>query len=156
MNQQKQSDQELIEQVLQGNRRAFAFLVDRYKHMVFTLAVKMIRDRELAEETAQDAFVKAFQGLSGFRGTSKFSTWLYKVAYYRILDVIAAQKKTLRYDELNTTHSLQLQSEDSPWRNLLEDERKSLLTDALNLLDVEDNSMISLYYLQEQSIRPFY
>ena len=70
-----------INQVLDGNRDAFAFLVDKYKSMVFSLALRITRDREEAEEISQDTFIKAFQSLNSFQGKAKFSSWLYRIVY---------------------------------------------------------------------------
>jgi len=70
-----------IEEVLNGNTAAFAFLVKRHQDMVYTIAVKILQNREDAEEVAQDAFVKAFQKLGTFRKDAKFSTWLYRIVF---------------------------------------------------------------------------
>ncbi|PQJ73868.1 RNA polymerase sigma factor, partial [Polaribacter gangjinensis] len=70
------NDQYYIQKVLQGDANAFAYLIDAYKNMVFTLALKMTKNREEAEEICQDTFIKAYQNLSKFQGDSKFSTWL--------------------------------------------------------------------------------
>jgi len=83
-----EQDQPYIDRTLKGDLGAFTVLVDRYKFMVFTLAMRMVKNREDAEEIAQDTFLKAYKGLNGFRGGSKFSTWIYKIAYYRSLDYI--------------------------------------------------------------------
>ena len=87
------SDQHYIDKVLQGETNCFAVLVDRYKDMIFTLALKMIKNREEAEEVAQDTFIKAYNSLSKFKGDSKFSTWIYKVAYNTCLDRLKKNKK---------------------------------------------------------------
>ena len=76
----KLTDENYIEKILHGDSNAFAFLIDKYKDMVFTLAIKMVKNREVAEEVAQDAFLKAYKYLPKFKGDAKFSTWLYKIA----------------------------------------------------------------------------
>ena len=150
---QQVSDRELIDRVLAGDSRAYHGLVERYQHMVFTLAVRLLRNRELAEETAQDVFVKAYQGLKGFRGGSKFSTWLYKIAYHRILDVADAEnrKPGLRSDLL--PEKVTARSLEEPWSQLMEKERRSVLDQALSRLEPDDRSLLSLFYLQEQSLQ---
>ena len=147
------SDRELINRVLAGDSRAYQGLVERYQHMVFTLAVRLLRNRELAEETAQDVFVKAYLGLKGFRGGSKFSTWLYKIAYYRILDVAEAEgrKPGLRSDLI--PEKITARSLDDTWSQLMEKERRTVLDEALGRLDPADRSLLSLFYLQEQSLQ---
>ena len=68
-------------------------LVDRYKDFIYTLALRMLKNREEAEEVSQDTFIKMYKSLSKFKGDSKFSTWLYKVAYNNCLDRIKKNKK---------------------------------------------------------------
>ena len=74
-------DEQLIERIQQGENRCFAELVDRHKDRALTVAVRLLRRREDAEEAVQDAFVRAFRGLAEFRGESKFSTWFYRILY---------------------------------------------------------------------------
>ena len=69
------SEQELISEIRRGNTRAFSDLVDSYKDLVFTLAVRMLGNREEAEEVSQDVFIKVYKSLSKFKGDSKLSTW---------------------------------------------------------------------------------
>ena len=87
------NDQHYIDKILQGETNAFAVLVDRYKNMIFTLALKMVKNREEAEEVAQDTFIKAYSSLNKFKGDSKFSTWIYRVAYNTCLDRLKKNKK---------------------------------------------------------------
>ena len=68
------NDNELISKVLSGDHQAYAGLVNRYQNYVFTLTLRMVKNREDAEEVAQDVFIKAFKYLADFRGPSKFST----------------------------------------------------------------------------------
>ena len=75
------TDQELIRRVRAGETRSFTDLVDRHKDKAMTVAVRMLKNREDAEEAVQDAFVRAFRALSGFEERSKFSTWLYRIIF---------------------------------------------------------------------------
>jgi RNA polymerase sigma factor (sigma-70 family) len=90
----KEDDQHYIRCVSEGDTNAFAVLVDRYKDMVFTLSLKMMKEREEAEEVAQDTFIKVFKSLSKFNGESKFSTWMYKVAFNTCLDRLKKNKRS--------------------------------------------------------------
>ena len=87
------NDQYYITQTLQGNTQAYANLVTKYQNYVFTILIRMLKNREEAEEVAQDTFVKAFEALSTFRGESKFSSWLYSIAYRKALDTIRKNKR---------------------------------------------------------------
>ena len=153
MNQQPASDTDLIREVLAGKPRAYATLRGRYRHMVLTLGVRMLGDRELAQETTQDVFVKAFQGLESFRGDSKFSTWLYRVAYFRILDVLAREKRKRAHLDDFSLENTPEDGVNSTWAGVLEKERSEVLQRALKALSPEDNSLLSLFYLQELSLK---
>jgi len=75
------SDQEIISRVLGGNTRSFAELLERHKDKAMTIAMRMLRNREEAEEAVQDAFVRAFNALGKFEKRSTFSTWLYRILF---------------------------------------------------------------------------
>ena len=79
--QSKLSDSILIDQTLAGNQFAYADLIRRHQRFVFTLALRFVKNRQDAEEVAQDCFVKAYKSLGSFQGQSKFSTWLYSIVY---------------------------------------------------------------------------
>jgi RNA polymerase sigma-70 factor (ECF subfamily) len=70
------ADQTLIRQAQAGDPHAFDALVRKHQQLVFAVALRMLGDHEDAKDVAQDAFVRAYDGLRGFRGQAKFSTWL--------------------------------------------------------------------------------
>ncbi len=72
-------ERRLVRRLKRGDDQAFAAIVRLYQQRVFNLVFRMIGNREEAEDVAQDVFVTVFQSASGFRGDSKFSTWLYRV-----------------------------------------------------------------------------
>ena len=74
-------DEEIVRRVLAGEKRAFAELVERHKDKAMTLAFRMLKNREEAEEALQDAFVRAFYALPRFEWKASFSTWLYRIVY---------------------------------------------------------------------------
>lgn len=80
------TDAELVERALGGDERAYADLLGRYERPIFTLVLRMVRDRTLAEDLAQDAFVKAFGRLASYDPRRKFSSWLFKVAHNTAID----------------------------------------------------------------------
>jgi len=73
-------DQQLVERVQRGDKRAFELLVTKYQRRIFRLLSRMIRDPAEIEDVAQEAFVKAYRALTNFRGESAFYTWLYRIA----------------------------------------------------------------------------
>lgn len=74
------TDEELIRQARGGDPQAFDALVRRHQQLVFSVAVRMLGDRAEAEDVSQDVFVRAYDGLAGFRGDAKLSTWLVSIA----------------------------------------------------------------------------
>ena len=74
-------DNYYIDRVLGGDVSAYAQLVAKHKNLVFSIALKILNNREDAEEIAQDCFVKVFHALKTFEKKSKFSTWLYRIVY---------------------------------------------------------------------------
>jgi RNA polymerase sigma-70 factor (ECF subfamily) len=153
MNQQRASDTDLIGEVLAGNTRSYAILLERYQHMVYTLAVRMLGTPELAEETTQDIFVKAYESLSSFRGDSKFSTWLYRVAYRKILDALAREKRNSGHMVSTAPESILGQGTETTWLQVSSREKREILLRVLERLSVEENAVLSLFYLQEQSLK---
>jgi RNA polymerase sigma-70 factor (ECF subfamily) len=77
----RDKDLMIITAVLAGNTRAYGQLVDRYKERGMGLAMRLLRDREEAEEALQDAFVRAYRALADFEGRSAFGTWFYRILY---------------------------------------------------------------------------
>lgn len=73
------SDLELVNQSKSGDPEAFSELVRRHQHVVFNVAYRFMRDSALAEDMAQESFLKAYRLLKGFRGDCAFSTWMYRV-----------------------------------------------------------------------------
>jgi RNA polymerase sigma-70 factor (ECF subfamily) len=86
------ADRELAEQARAGDVGAFEALIRRYQGWVFTLALRMVGDRAEAEDMAQEIFFKAYQGLKGFKGSSRFSTWLYAIASHHCLNQLEARR----------------------------------------------------------------
>ena len=147
-----QSDSELIERIRKGNKRLFALLVDRYKDRAMTLAVRMLRSREDAEEAAQDAFIRAYNALDKFEGSSRFGTWLYRIVYNVCLTRLAKRKeefvsiddednKDLRLPELYGSSQLEYEST----------ETIAIIKKAIETLPLKYRTVLSLFYLQELS-----
>lgn len=81
------ADEQLVTEALGGSQAAYRELVHRYERPLFNLVVRIVRDRELAEDLCQDAFVKAFTHLETYRANQgKFSNWLFKIAHNTALD----------------------------------------------------------------------
>ncbi len=145
-------DQILINQIKNGDTNAFGHLVDRYKDLVFTLALRMLKNREEAEEVAQDTFIKTFKSLNRFKGDSKFSTWIYRVAYNTCLDRIKRNKKYLNDVEINEITSHQVQTIDNALDKMEADEKREAIKRCIDKLPSEDSFLLTLYYYEDLSL----
>ncbi|PKB16915.1 RNA polymerase sigma factor [Flavobacterium sp. 5] len=148
----KLEDHHYINLILQGERNAFAVLVDRYKDMIFSLALKMVKNREEAEEVAQDTFIKIFNSLNKFKGDSKFSTWIYKIAYNTCLDNLKKMKKEENNISIDEFSAHLIKTMDNALSALEDKERKQTIQNCLNLLPSEENFLLTLYYFDDQSL----
>jgi RNA polymerase sigma factor (sigma-70 family) len=146
------SDQHYIDKIIQGETTAFAVLVDRYKDMIFTLGLKMIKNREEAEEVTQDTFFKIFNSLNKFKGDSKFSTWIYKIAYNTCLDRLKKNKKEDNNISIDEFSAHLIKTMDNALSALEEKERKQTIQNCLNLLPSDENFLLTLFYFDDQNL----
>jgi RNA polymerase sigma-70 factor (ECF subfamily) len=147
-----QDDNDYIGRVLSGDVSAYASLVTKHKNLVFSIILKIVNSREDAEEIAQDVFLKAYQSLSTFERKSKFSTWLYRIAYNAAIsktrkkkvEMVAIEETVItNYSTDEITHNM---------NELDANERQVMLEKALQRLPEEDNLLITLFYKNENSI----
>jgi len=85
-------DRRLVERAQEGDRTAFDLLVLKYQHRVVKLANRYVRDPEEALDVAQEAFLRAFRALPGFRGESAFYSWLYRITINTAHNHLAARR----------------------------------------------------------------
>lgn len=94
------SDVLLVARCRAGERAAFEVLITRHRDRVVSLAYQMLRDRDEAEDVAQDAFANAFAALGNFRGDAQFSTWLYRIAFNLCVHRKRRTRPTETYEEV--------------------------------------------------------
>jgi RNA polymerase sigma factor (sigma-70 family) len=151
--QNKYSDTELINKVLGGEKAAYADLMKRHQRFVFTLALRFAKNREDAEEIAQDCFIKAYRSLNTFRNTSKFSTWLYSIVYTTAMTFL--RKRRLDIQSIDTDAGLLIVENHVSDLNSDEVEHKSKMVFvnlAIDQLLPDDAAVITLFYQGEQSL----
>ncbi len=142
----------IIQEIIGGNTQAFAMLVDKYKDLVFTLAIRMLKNREEAEEVSQDTFVKIFKSLSKFKGDSKLSTWVYKVAYNTCLDRIKKNNRRQSEIAIDSYTEHQIKTLDTALDALEEKEQQQTIQDCLQELASKDSFLLTLFYFEELSL----
>ena len=119
-------DHALVEQALAGDEEAFEDLVRRYEKPIYYLALRSVREEQAAADLAQTTFLKAFQGLHGFRGQASFKTWLYRIAINLCKNYLRDYGKK-KFDSLG---EMDPPSTANPLRELIEHESQALLARA--------------------------
>jgi RNA polymerase sigma-70 factor (ECF subfamily) len=130
-------DKELVEKAKRGDQEAFAQLVLDNQNRVYSLALRLSGDREEAADLAQEAFVKAWQGLSAFQGESSFSTWVYRLTTNVCIDHLRKKKRreavepSVSLDDENNSWAEPSTWEQDPQRLLEQSERGRALARGL-------------------------
>ena len=148
-----ETDMDVIAHVLKGDQQAYALLVERYQNFVFTITLRYVKNREDAEEVAQDIFIKAFRSLPDFKGQSKFSTWLYTVTTTSCISFL--RKKKLDVQSLDNENVFAHADNIDGGLNANHVEQKSrmqMVNEAIKLLSADDAQVITLFYKGEQSL----
>ena len=141
----------VIEKLKKGEAHAYRYIVDKYKSYVFSISLKILRNREEAEESAQDTFLKAFRSIGNFRYESRFSTWLYRIAFNNAIG--RTRKKTLEADPIRDVEEIRNVSEvTGAMETLTHSERVKFVKKAVEMLNEEDALLINLYYWQDNSM----
>lgn len=150
---QFQEDTHYIELTRAGDMRAFGVLVQKHQRMVYTLALRMLKNQQEAEEAAQDTFVKIYKSLSRFEGKAKFTTWMYRVVYNECLGRLRKNKThfSLAEDILENT------DEPADFLDGLEmlhrEERVALVKKGIEMLSPAEAAVLTLFYHEDQSIK---
>jgi RNA polymerase sigma-70 factor (ECF subfamily) len=142
-----------VEKIKRGETAAFASLVEKHKDMVFTIIVKIVKRPEDAEEIAQDVFLKVFEKLDGFRGESKFSTWLYRIAYNAAISKTRQRRLEVQALDDFTINNYSLDEVKEELETLSPEEQQSILKSALEELSDDDYLIVKLFYLEELPVK---
>ena len=144
-------DQQLVERVQKGDKRAFDLLVIKYQHKVLAVISRFIRDHAEAQDVAQEAFIKAYRALPNFRGDSAFYTWMYRIAINTAKNSLASRDRSpIAYDldltDPEESHSVQtkLQDPDTPEGMALTEEIRLIVNSAIEALPEELKTAIVL------------
>jgi RNA polymerase sigma-70 factor (ECF subfamily) len=146
------NDQVYIEKIINGDTNAFSILVERYKDLVYTLAIRMVKHKEEAEEITQDTFIKAYKSIHKFKGDSKFSTWIYRVAYNTCLDAIKKHKKLQSNVPINEYTEHEVKAINNALDIMEAKERSVVIKNCIEKLPSEDAFLMTLYYYEELSL----
>lgn len=146
------TDTYYIKRIQAGDTASFACLLDKYSRQVFTLIVKVVGNREDAEELAQDVFVKVYRHLSSFKGESSFSTWIYRIAYNTAISETRKKKKEfLAIEESVIDNVSEEEVADALGRSDTSGQIDKLDA-ALAQLPPDERAIILLFYMKEKTV----
>lgn len=147
----KDDEKHIIRRILNGETALYEYFLNTYGQQVFSLIVRIVSNQEDAEELTQDVFLKAFQHLESFKGSSSFSTWIYSIAYNTAIS--NARKK--KFDTFAMDDTLLANISDAQVDEALNEEgeeRIAKLKRAVEQLDSEERALISLFYYEEKTM----
>ena len=147
----KDADITLVRRAKRGDYGAFDLLVLKYQSKVISLARKFIKDTHLAEDIAQEAFVKAYKSLKSFREESAFYTWLYRITANTAKNYLKSKKRKKEYSESELfsvdTENLDIfdiPGEDSPEEILIANNLRDVILESLSNLPEDIRTAVSL------------
>ncbi len=148
----KLTDIEIITSVLEGNEVDYELLINLHKDKTFTLVKRILKNEQDAEEVLQDVFLKVFYNLSSFRHDSKFSTWLYRIAYNTAITKLLSKKRKIEMEMSSIEDHFNLKLDD----NKLYSETNSARSYILKILEempVRYSVIINLFYIDNLSLK---
>ena len=150
-------ENDIIKQLQQGSASALRDLMELHQNYVFTIALRIVKNREKAEEVTQDVFIKIYQNIKSYRFHSKFTTWLYTIVYRTALN--AVNKKELLTSsadenpfENDALLNQQVYTRDNGFDNHNDFEINDILWQAIDHLPLMQGLCISLFYLNQFNI----
>ena len=150
---QKTEDQVYINKVKNGDPASYTCLVDRYKNMAYTIALRILRNVEDAEDAAQESFVKAYQQIHQFESKSKFSTWLYTIVYR--VSVSKLKEKRILAVEISDAIGEEYASDFAvpQLENINLAEQQKYIKEAIARLPETEGLLITLFYMNDSPVK---
>lgn len=143
----------MVQKVLKGDNSAFGYFVDTYQNMALTIAYRICQNRQDAEDIVQNSYVKAYHNIHTFRMDSKFSTWFFRIVYNTALSFM---NLSLTKNEYLSFDDIGYDNVDDDWDALLRlenQDRIELINKVLNLMPTDEALVLTLFYLDENSIK---
>ena len=149
---EKKTDEYYIREILKGDSGSFSQLVEKYSHLAFSLSMKLLNQREDAEEAAQDAFIKAYNSLRSFQSSSTFKTWFFRIVYNTSISKLRTRKNVeVKIEDVKISDS-ELFSTESTVGQLNTEDRQKYLQTGLERLDPEERALLKMYYYDDFSM----
>lgn len=147
----EQTDEELVKIVIRGGDEAFRELIERYKNYVYSLIFRMVGHQETAEDLAQEAFIKVYRSLPGFRGDAKFSTWLYRLTMNLVKDYRRSQQRRPYLVLLDKMKDWLVDWKETPEDHALKNEERQEVGQLLDSLSDKYRMVMYLYHYRQLS-----
>ena len=146
---EKKTDEYYIREILKGDSGSFSLLVEKYNHLAFSLSLKLLNQREDAEEAAQDSFIKAYNSLSSFQNGSTFKTWFFRIVYNTSISRLRTRKnREVSIDEVKISDA-EIQATENAIEQLNTNDRQKYLEIGLARLDPEEQALLKMYYYDD-------
>ena len=145
------SNAELVKKSQFGDKAAFEQLVIRHQELVFSLAYKLTGNREMANDVAQEAFIRAWKAIEKFRGDSTFSTWIYRIT---VNTAWTLRKKAKKHNTLNiddTYEPIVIDEKKDPELVAINSDLSSVLVNALDKIPIEQRIIVELKNIEGRS-----
>jgi RNA polymerase sigma-70 factor (ECF subfamily) len=140
-----EGEDRLVERAQQGEEEAFEELVKQYQAPLYYLALRFVRDEQAAADLTQTAFLRAYQGLAGFRGRSSFKTWLYRIAINLCKNYLRDRARK----GLETSEEIDPPSHANPLQELIEHENQRRILQAWEQLPEKQRLTVTLKIQEE-------
>lgn len=143
------TDTGIVKEVLGGDRDRFRLLVERYERAVFTLCLRMVRNRQDAEDCTQTAFVKAYAALATFRPDSSFKKWIYRIASNACIDALrkSSSRVAVSIDSDSARTDLPERGP-GPRERASSSELRDVMETALRMLDDKYRLPVTLFHME--------
>jgi len=157
LSEKARKDYELVQKALQGDEKAFTRLLARYKDAIYFMLLKMVNNRNDAEDLTLEAFGKAFKNIHQYSPTYAFSTWLFKIASNNCIDFLRRKKGTYvaidnNSDSTQNNESVRLKSKElDPEEKLIRQQKAILLHRIVRRLKPRYRTLVELRYFREYS-----
>ena len=149
---EKKADEYYIREILKGDSGSFSPLVEKYNHLAFSLSMKLLNQREDAEEAAQDAFIKAYNSLSSFQNGSTFKTWFFRIVYNTSISRLRTRKnKEVNIEGVKISEA-EIQITENAMEQLNRVDRQKYIEQGLERLEPEERAMLKMYYYDDFSM----
>ena len=151
------SDQQLVERVQHGDKRAFDLLVLKYQHKVIAVVNRYIRDSADTHDVVQETFIKAYRALANFRGDSAFYTWIYRIAINTAKNYLVSKGRRLPLADIDNEEAEYFSGNDNlgdidtPENNLFRDELQQAVYRAIDELPEDLRSALMLREMEGMS-----